>query len=246
MKQFQKELAQADWTRVRPAVEIKQVTIPQGEETYILCRSTGRKEKEQAMRRRFSSRMEEALKGLQTTIARGRLKNRNLMERRLGKIQARYPSVNDLYDVSLRDTPEGVRIQHFRNRGRFLQAPAAQGLRKARHALMKFSTGLRRSQLENFGFALRSGVLDSKIETASPQGIADPPFLVGGQHNEGNAAGLDGSQLRHAELPDAEQFQQHSLESVVYLVEFINQQDARPLVFQGQQEWAGAKESSPL
>ena len=110
MKQFEKELAQADWTRVRPEVEIQQVAIPQGEETYILCRSTGRKEKERAMRRRFSSRMEEALNGLQTTIARGRLKNRNLMERRLGKIQARYPSVNDLYDVSLRDTTEGVRL----------------------------------------------------------------------------------------------------------------------------------------
>ena len=110
MKQFEKELGQADWTRVRPEVEIKQVAIPQGEETYILCRSTGRKEKEQAMRQRFSTSMEKALNGLQTTIAQGRLKDRNRMERRLGKIQARYPSVNDLYDVSLRDTAEGVRL----------------------------------------------------------------------------------------------------------------------------------------
>ena len=32
------------------------------------------------------------------------------MERRLGKIQARNPQVNDLYDVALRDTAEGVRL----------------------------------------------------------------------------------------------------------------------------------------
>jgi hypothetical protein len=32
------------------------------------------------------------------------------MERRLGKIQARHPSVNDLYEVALRDTDEGVRL----------------------------------------------------------------------------------------------------------------------------------------
>ena len=32
------------------------------------------------------------------------------MERRLGKIQARHPSVNDLYEVGLRDTAEGVRL----------------------------------------------------------------------------------------------------------------------------------------
>jgi len=110
MKRFEAELLKNGWVRVRPEVEVKQVAIPQGEETYILCRTTGRKEKEKAIRKRFSTRMEDALKGLQKTIATGRLKDRNKMERRLGKIQARHPSVNDLYDVSLRDTPEGVRL----------------------------------------------------------------------------------------------------------------------------------------
>ena len=33
------------------------------------------------------------------------------MERRLGKIQARHPQVNDLFDVTLRDTPQGVRLE---------------------------------------------------------------------------------------------------------------------------------------
>jgi transposase len=110
MKQFETELVKDDWTRVRPEVEVKQVAIPQGEETYILCRTAGRKEKEQAIRKRFSSSMEKALQSLENTIARGRLKDRNKMERRLGKIQARHPSVNDLYDISLRDSPEGVRL----------------------------------------------------------------------------------------------------------------------------------------
>jgi len=32
------------------------------------------------------------------------------MERRRGKIQARHPQVNDLYEVALRDTAEGVRL----------------------------------------------------------------------------------------------------------------------------------------
>jgi transposase len=110
MKQFEAELLQDDWTQVRPEVKVKKVAIPQGEETYILCRTEGRQEKEKAIRNRFSSSMEKALQGLQKTIARGRLKDRNKMERRLGKIQARHPSVNDLYDVSLRDTAEGVRL----------------------------------------------------------------------------------------------------------------------------------------
>jgi transposase len=110
LKQFEAELLKDDWVQVRPEVEVKQVPIPQGEETYILCRTAGRKEKEKAIRNRFSTRMEDALKRLQKTIATGRLKDRHKMERRLGKIQARHPSVNDLYEVTLRDTPEGVRL----------------------------------------------------------------------------------------------------------------------------------------
>src|SRR5580698_11133349 len=110
MKRFEAELLQDDWTQVRPEVEVKQVSIPGGEETYILCRTAGRKEKEKAIRDRFAQRMESALTRLAKTIASGRLKDRYKMERRLGRIQARHPQVNDLYDVALRDTKEGVRL----------------------------------------------------------------------------------------------------------------------------------------
>src|SRR5881296_3798093 len=115
MKQFEAELVKEDWTRVRPEVEVKKVAIPQGEETYILCRTAGRKEKEKAIRNRFSHSMETALKGLEKAIVTGRLKDRNKMERRLGKIQARHPAVNDLYEISLRETGAGVRLSwHMR------------------------------------------------------------------------------------------------------------------------------------
>src|ERR1700681_1959362 len=94
MKQFEEELLQDDWTQVRPEVEVKKVAIPKGEETFILCRTSGRKEKEKAIRNRFSARMEDALKRLAKTIEGGRLKDRNKMERRLGRIQASHPQVN--------------------------------------------------------------------------------------------------------------------------------------------------------
>jgi transposase len=110
MKRLEAELLKEDWTQVRPEVEVKKVSIPEGEETYILCRTSGRKEKEKAIRNRFSTSMEKALKGLQKSIATGRLKDRNKMERSLGKIQARHPQVNDLYAAELRDTAEGTRL----------------------------------------------------------------------------------------------------------------------------------------
>jgi hypothetical protein len=63
MKQFEAELLKGDWTQVRPEVEIKKVAIPQSEETYILCRTSGRKKKEKAIRNRFSNSVETALNG---------------------------------------------------------------------------------------------------------------------------------------------------------------------------------------
>jgi hypothetical protein len=54
--------------------------------------------------------MEKALRALEKSIASGRLKDRYKMERRLGRIQARHPQVNDLFEVTLRETPAGVRL----------------------------------------------------------------------------------------------------------------------------------------
>jgi transposase len=110
MKRFEEELLKDDWIQVRPEVEVKKVAVPQGEETFILCRTSGRKEKEKAIRDRFSHRMEHALKRLAKTIETGRLKDRHKMERRLGRIQANHSQVNDLYEIALRDIPQGIRL----------------------------------------------------------------------------------------------------------------------------------------
>jgi transposase len=101
LKEFERELLAEDWHQIRPEVEVKRVGIPNGEETYILCRSTARKDKEQAIRSRFSGRIEKALGGLEKRVATGHLKNRDNIQRKIGGIQARYPQVADLYTIEL-------------------------------------------------------------------------------------------------------------------------------------------------
>ena len=55
MKQFEAELLKDDWTQVRPEVEVKKVAIPQGRGDVTFCAApAGRKEKEKAIRNRFS------------------------------------------------------------------------------------------------------------------------------------------------------------------------------------------------
>ena len=111
LKQFEKQLLDGEWEKIRPDVEVQRVATPAGDETYILCRSTARKAKETAMRNRVSTSMEKALGQLEKRIDSGKLKDRSKIERMLGKIQARHPSVNDLYKVAVQKKPGGLRLE---------------------------------------------------------------------------------------------------------------------------------------
>jgi len=101
LRGVERELLEGGWVQVRDEVEAKLVPMPTGTETYVLCRSTARREKEQAIRRRFSARMERALKHLAQRVEKGQLKDRQKIERRLGRIQARHPQVTDLYTMGI-------------------------------------------------------------------------------------------------------------------------------------------------
>ncbi len=110
LKQFEQELLKDDFEKIRPEVEVKQITIPGGEETYILCRTAGRKEKEKAIRSRFVVKIEKALTGLEKRIVEGKLKDRDKMFMSLGRIQALHPQVADLYEMAVKDNKEGPRL----------------------------------------------------------------------------------------------------------------------------------------
>jgi transposase len=101
LKEFERALLEGGWEQVRPEVEVKCVPMPGGEETFILCRTAGRSQKEKAMRSRFSTRLEKSLTALAKSVAKGRLKDRFKIERRLGRLQERYPQVADLYEMKV-------------------------------------------------------------------------------------------------------------------------------------------------
>jgi transposase len=111
LKEFERELLEGGWQQVRPEVEVKLVITPQGEETYVLCRTAARKEKEKAIRSRFSTRMETALNKLKKRVGENRLKDRNKIERQIGRIQARHAQVADLYQMEVTHSAEGLRLE---------------------------------------------------------------------------------------------------------------------------------------
>jgi len=104
VKGMERQLLEGTWTQVREQVEAQLIPMPNGTETYVLCRSTARREKERAIRRRFSTRLKRALKNLAQRVEKGQRKDRPKTERLLGRIQARYPRVANLYEMSLSET----------------------------------------------------------------------------------------------------------------------------------------------
>ena len=110
LRQVERALLDGPWTQVRDEVEAQLIPIPGGTETYILCRSTARREKELAIRRRFSTRLEDALQRLETRVATGRVNDRAVIERALGRLQERYATVADLYEMALRDEDGRLRL----------------------------------------------------------------------------------------------------------------------------------------
>src|SRR3990172_9575601 len=73
LKRWSREIADAhDWRTVREGVEAKLCRGPEGHETFLLCRSADRREKEKAMHERFSKRIEARLESLGRRLERAR------------------------------------------------------------------------------------------------------------------------------------------------------------------------------
>jgi transposase len=104
LKEFERHLiGKADWEQVRDEVQVKLIPAADGQETFILCQTEGRQQKEQAIRNRFATRMEKALESLKKQVNAGRLKNRDKIHVRIGRILASHPQVADLYEVAVKE-----------------------------------------------------------------------------------------------------------------------------------------------
>jgi transposase len=101
LHQFERYLTDKDWQEVQEGVQVKLVPGPEGQELFVLARSTDRRKKEHAMHQRFIDRMETDLQKMRRSAENGRLKNLELAHRRLGRIQQRYWRASSAFDVKI-------------------------------------------------------------------------------------------------------------------------------------------------
>jgi transposase len=114
LRQFEEYLTRKDWREVQAGVEVQLVPGPDGSETFILARSTDRREKEKAMHQRFVDRLEAALEKMRASANSGRLKDEATANRRLGRLMCQYWRAAGAFDVKIEplSPPQGKARLH--------------------------------------------------------------------------------------------------------------------------------------
>jgi transposase len=103
LKRWAKPLAdKTDWRQIREDVEVKICRGPDGSETFLLCRSASRMEKEKAMHERFSQRIEEGLQSLARRIDKSKTPlERGELERQVGRLLERNSRAAARYSIAI-------------------------------------------------------------------------------------------------------------------------------------------------
>jgi transposase len=105
LKRWSRELADGrDWQSVREGVEAKLCRGPEGHETFLLCRSADRREKEKAMHERFSRRIELRLDRLALRLERSRQRlDREAVGRQIGRLLGQNSRAAGRYQIQVLD-----------------------------------------------------------------------------------------------------------------------------------------------
>jgi transposase len=106
LKHFQKELLSKDWESIRKGLEVKRCPSPDGRETFILCRSDQRREKEKAMHDRFEKRIEDGLLSMVKACEK-RKQDPIAIARRVGRLMGQNSRAAGLFKVDVRAEKDG-------------------------------------------------------------------------------------------------------------------------------------------
>jgi transposase len=106
LKQFEQALLAADWHTVREGLEVKLCPAPDGAETFVLCRSRDRREKEKAMHERFEKRIEEGLQRIEASCRKQRMQPL-VVAQRLGRLLGQNSRAAGLFQTEVQTTADG-------------------------------------------------------------------------------------------------------------------------------------------
>ncbi len=128
LKKSERHLLEGTWEEVQPGVEVSLVQSPEGpDETFVLCRSAGRKEKETAILDRYVTRLENKLTALADRAARGRVRDRQKVERQIGRLLERNSRAASLFTVTVSEKDKRLTLDVRKNNERYAWAMETGG-----------------------------------------------------------------------------------------------------------------------
>jgi len=126
LRQFSEELRGQGWQSLEGQSEVAVKLVRRPEATYLLSRSRPRRQKEHAIRRRQRHGLRDSLQRLHRQIATGRLKDRDKILERVGRLKERFPKARPF--VTIRVTAKPAQIQWSWNVSKFRAALAGDGV----------------------------------------------------------------------------------------------------------------------
>jgi transposase len=106
MRAYEKQLASGDWELVREGLEVQKCASPDGQETFILCRSAERKLKDRAILERFEKRIEDGLTKLAASCAKRKLRPADV-GCRVGRLLGKNTRAERLFKADIRTNEDG-------------------------------------------------------------------------------------------------------------------------------------------
>jgi len=100
LKHFERELLDPEWRTVREGLEVKLCRWPEGDETFILCRSRDRQEKEKAMHARFEERIEAGLVAIAESCTKRQYKVATIAKR-VGRLLGQNTRAAGLFETDV-------------------------------------------------------------------------------------------------------------------------------------------------
>ena len=106
LRRFERQLLEGPWETVREGLQVQRCPSPDGAETFILCRSRERQEKERAIHERFERRIEKGLGEIEEACRR---RKHAVVEvaKRVGRLLGQNTRAAGLFETDVVAEPQG-------------------------------------------------------------------------------------------------------------------------------------------
>jgi transposase len=106
LRNYEQALLSREWQTIRDGLEVKLCPSEEGNETFVVCRSADRAQKEKAIHERFEKRLEKGLAKIDDSCRKKKQKV-GIIERRIGRLLEANNRAAGLFKIEVREGKDG-------------------------------------------------------------------------------------------------------------------------------------------